>query len=103
METLLALGEGYSEVSWADRLYPRVSLAFRTDYGVVGCWSSAEQVHLLLGDGVIGDDETVPVPELEGDAEFTGVFASSRDRAWSVVNQFIESGSIEGLGQWIEL
>jgi hypothetical protein len=103
MEELLVLGEGYSEVSCDDRLYPRVSLAFRAAYGVVAHWTSSEQMLLLLGDGIIANDQTVFVPELEGDGEYTGAFVSSRERAWDVVKRFIGSGSVNEVGQWVEL
>lgn len=103
MEELLALGEGYSEVSCNDQLYPRISFAFRATYGVVEHWSSSEEMFLLLGDGIVSDDETIFVPELEGDAEYTGAFVSSRQRAWDVVKKFIGSGSVDGLGQWAKL
>jgi hypothetical protein len=103
MEELLALGEGYSEVSCGDQLYPRVSLAFRAAYGVVAHWSSNEQMLLLLGDSIIANDQTVFVPEVEGDAKYAGAFVSSRERAWNVVKEFIGSGSVNEVGQWVEL
>jgi hypothetical protein len=103
IEELLALGEGYSEVSCGDQLYPRVSLAFRAAYGVVAQWSSSEQLLLLLGDGIISNDGTVFVPSLEGDAKYTGAFVSSQQRAWDVIKTFIGSGSVDGVGQWVKL
>jgi hypothetical protein len=103
METLLALGEGYSEVSRDDQLYPRVSLAFRAGYGVIAYWSSSEQMLLLVGDGIISNDGTVFVPGLEGDAKYSGAFVSSQQRAWDTVTRFIESGSLDGVGQWVQL
>jgi hypothetical protein len=103
MEALLALGEGYSEVSCGDQLYPRVSVTFRGAYGVIAHWSSSEQMFLLLGDGIISNDETVSVPEFEGDTQYTGAFVSSRQRAWDAVKKFIGSGSVDGIGQWVEL
>jgi hypothetical protein len=99
----MKLGEGYSEVSCGDRLYPRVILAFRASYGVVAHWSPARETKLLLGDGIISNDASVSVPELEGDTEYTGEFVSIRQRAWDVVKQFIGSGSVDGVGQWVRL
>jgi hypothetical protein len=103
MEELLELGEGYSEVSRGDQLYPRVSLTFRANYGVVAHWQSSDRILLLLGDGIIPKDARVSVPELEGDAVYTGAFVSSRQRAWDAVKKFIGSGSVDELGQWVEL
>jgi hypothetical protein len=37
IEALLATGEGYSEVSWADRDCPYLTLSFRGGYGVLNC------------------------------------------------------------------
>lgn len=65
-------------------------------------WSSSEEMFLLLGDGILANDEIVSVPELEGDTQYTGAFVSSR-RAWDVVKKFIGSGSVDGLGQWVKL
>jgi hypothetical protein len=103
MEELLALGEGYSEVSCDDQIYPRVSLAFRGSYGIVAHLASSEQMFLLLGDGTISNDATVFVPELEGDVEYTGAFVSSKQRAWGAIKKFIESGSVDRIGQWVKL
>jgi hypothetical protein len=103
MEDLLKLGEGYSEVSCGDQLYPRVILTFRASYGVVAHWSPAGETQLLLGDGIISNDASVSVPELEGDTEYTGKFVSSRQRAWDAVKQFIGSGSVDGIGHWVRL
>lgn len=103
MKVLLELGEGYSEVSCNDHPYPRMSFIFRGAYGVVEHWSSSERMFLLLGDGIISNDETVSVPEFEGDTQYTGAFVSSRERAWDAVKKFIRSGSVDGIGQWVEL
>jgi hypothetical protein len=80
-----------------------VVLAFRASYGVVAHWSPAGETQLLLGDGIISNDASVSVPELEGDTEYTGEFVSSRQRAWDAVKQFIGSGSVDGIGQWVRL
>jgi hypothetical protein len=102
IEVLRALGEGYTEVSWADRDYPHVALSFRNPYGVVH-YMSEDKIYLLAGDGVIGDDQTADVPGLEGDSRFMGAFVLSADHAWEVVKAFLRSGSIEDLGQCWEL
>lgn len=97
VEELLELGEGYSEVSCGDELYPRVSLTFRSAYGVVAHWPSSDRILLLIGDGVISSDATVYVPELEGYTAYTGAFVSNRQRAWDAVKKFIGSGSVDEL------
>jgi len=103
VEDLLKLDEGYSEVSHADQLYPRVIFAFRESYGVVAQWSPAGETLLLLGDGLISVDASVSVPELEGYTEYTGEFVSNKQRAWDVVKGFLASGSLDGIGQWVRL
>lgn len=103
VEELLELGEGYSEVSCGDELYPRVSQTFREAYGVVAHWPSSERILLLLGDGAISNGAKISVPELEGDTVYSGAFVSSRWRAWDSVKKFIGSGSVDELGQWFEL
>jgi hypothetical protein len=103
IEELLTRGEGFTEVSCNNQTYPRISFAFRTNYGVVEHWSSSEHIFLMIGDGIISNDETISVPEYEGDAQYTGAFVSSRQHAWDAIKKFIESGSVDEIGQWVEL
>jgi hypothetical protein len=105
IEALRVLGAGYSEVSLADRLYPRLILSFRGGYGVVHQFSAADKVALLAGDGSIATDQTVLVPVMDDidDAAFTGAFVLSADHAWAAVREFIRHGSVEDLGNWQEL
>jgi hypothetical protein len=72
IDELIARGEGYSEVSVVDQEYPYLALSFRNGFGIVHQFLSEDNVYLLLGDGVVGDDEEVSVLELEGDSRFTG-------------------------------
>lgn len=105
IEALRALGEGYSEVNLSGSTYPRLALSFRGGYGVVEQFATAEAMFLLAGDGVIADNETVPVPMLDDPdlAEFTGAFVVSADHAWAVVREFLRGGSVEDLGDWQQL
>jgi hypothetical protein len=102
MEDLLKLGEGYSEVSCRDQLYPRVILAFRASYGVVAHWSPAGETQLLLGDGIISNDTSVSLPELEGDTEYTGelfqVGSALGMRSSSLSDRVQLMESVNGLG-----
>jgi hypothetical protein len=102
IEALRALGEGYSEVSLADRAYPHLAFSFRGGYGVVHHFSAADRVFLLAGDGSVANDQIVLVPVLDDidDAAFTGAFVLSADHAWAAVREFIRHGSIEALGNW---
>jgi hypothetical protein len=70
IEVLLALGEGYSHVHWAERSYPLLTLSFRGGYGVVFQFSSADKSSVLAGDGALGGNETVSVPVLDDDMSF---------------------------------
>ena len=103
IEELLTRGEGFTEVSFNSKPYPRLSFSFRAACGVVEYWSSSEHMFLMLGDGIISNDETISVPEYEGNAQYTGAFVSSRQHAWDAVKKFIESGSVDEMGQWVKL
>lgn len=105
IEALRADGGGYSEVSLADRAYPRLTLSFRGGYGVVRQFSAEDEVFLLAGDGSIANDRTVPVPVMNDidDAEFTGAFVLSIDHAWAAVRAFLCHGTVEDVGDWREL
>lgn len=105
VEALLAAGEGYSEVHWADRAYPYLTLSFRGDYGVVHQFSADGKVLLLTGDGVIGAHEIVVVPVLDDGAgtPFSGEYVLSAEHAWAAVQDFLRHGVVEDLGEWREL
>lgn len=104
IETLLALGEGYSEVHRADRFHPYLAWAFRGGYGMVHQFSAYDRVFLLAGSGVVGAGETVSVPVLDLDAAlFTGEYVLSAEHAWAAVREFLRHGSVEDLGEWQEL
>jgi hypothetical protein len=105
IEALRALGEGYSEVSLADRAYPYLSWSFRGGYGVVHQFAAEDKVFLLAGDGIIANEQTVLVPVMEDidNAEFTGAFVLSADHAWAAVREFLRHGSAEDLGPWQEM
>jgi hypothetical protein len=105
IETLLAAGEGYSEVHRAGLQYPRLALSFRGGYGVVHQFAAEDKVLLLAGDGVIGARETVLVPVMDDadDAEFSGDYVLSAEHAWTAVKDFLRHGTVEDLGEWQEL
>jgi hypothetical protein len=104
IEALLVLGEGYSELNWADRAYPHLTLSFRGGYGVVHRFSAEGKVFLLTGGDVIGTDDSVSVPVLDlDDVAFTGEYVLRAERAWAAVREFLRHGSVEDLGQWEEM
>ena len=83
IEALLAVGEGYSEVQWADRSHPYVALAVRGGYGVVHLFSADGELFILAGDGVIDASETVLIPVLDDGhgTPFTGEYVLSAEHA----------------------
>lgn len=104
IRVLRELGEGYTEVSLADRPYPCLAFGFRGSCGVVHQFVTEDEVFILSGDGVIADGQTVRVPVLDNDdSEWTGEFVLSAEHAWAAVKQFVRNGSVEGLGHWGEL
>ncbi|HEY6791007.1 MAG TPA: hypothetical protein VI365_27235 [Trebonia sp.] len=64
-----------------------------------------DKVLLLAGDGVIGAQETVPVPVLDDVdyAKFSGEYVLSSRRAWTAVQDFLRHGAVADLGEWQEL
>jgi hypothetical protein len=98
IEALLAVGEGYSEVQWADR-------AVRGGYGVVHLFSADGELFILAGDGVIDASETVLIPVLDDGqgTPFTGEYVLSAEHAWKAVKHFVRHGAVEDLGNWQEL
>ena len=95
----LELGEGYTEVSLADRPYPCLAFGFRGSHGVIHQFAAEDEVFLLSGDCVVADEQTVLVPILDNDdSEFTGELVLSADHAWAAVKEFVRNGSVEGLG-----
>ena len=105
MEALLAVGEGYSEVQWADRAYPYVALAVRDGYGVVHLFSADGKLLILAGDGVIDASETVLIPVLDDGhgTPFTGEYVLSTEQAWKAVKHFVRHGTVEDIRNWQEL
>jgi hypothetical protein len=105
IETLLAVGEGYTEVHHAGRQYPLLALSFRGGYAVIHQFPAGDKVLLLAGDGVIGAHEAVLVPVLDDidDAEFSGDFVLNVAHAWTAVKDFLRHGAVEDLGEWQEL
>jgi len=103
IEALRTAGEGYSKVHWADRDHPLVTLQFRHLYGVVSYMSEDQVIYLLVGDGVVDNEDSVLVPGLEDESWYSGHVVMSSDHAWDVVKKFLASGAVEGLGEWVEL
>jgi hypothetical protein len=105
IETLLAAGEGYTEVHRAGRQYPLLALSFRDGYGVVHQFAAEDTVFLLVGDGLLDAHETVRVPVLDDgdDTEFSGDHVLSVEHAWAAVREFLRHGAVADLGEWHEL
>ena len=105
IEALLAVGEGYSEVHWAGRVYPYVALAVKDGYGVVHLFSADGKLLILAGDGVIDAGETVLIPVLDDGhgTPFTGEYVLSTEHAWKAVKHFVRHGAVEDPGNWQEL
>ena len=104
IEVLRELGEGYTEVSLADRPYPCLTFGFRGGYGVIHQFAAEDMVFLLSGNGAIGDEQRVRIPVLDdADTEWTGEFVLTADRAWAAVMEFLRHGSAESLGHWEQL
>ncbi len=96
-------GEGYAEVSSGGLGYPLLTFSFRGTGPVVHCFPSPEQVLLLAGDGVVGDEDALDFPVMDMDCPFTGAFISRLDRARRVAEEVLGGGSLEGAGRWEQM
>lgn len=45
----------------------------------------------------------VPVLDDMGDAEFSGDYVLSAERAWTAVKDFLRHGVVENFGEWQEM
>lgn len=100
---LRSVGEGYIEAGFPDRDYSYLTLGFRAGYAVVHLFTSAEQMSLLIGDGVVAPEADVQVPIMDDLVTFTGTFVTNIDRAWTLMRAFIRTASSSQLGTWCEL
>ena len=96
-------GRGHLEVNLPDSLYPYLTLSFLGDHAVIHLFTSEESVSLLVGDGSVSPEGQVDVPVIDELGTFTGDFVMGIDRAWDVMENFVRTGTVEGLGEWYEL
>ena len=100
---LCASGRGHLEVNLPDSLYPYLTLSFLGDHAVIHLFTSEERVSLLVGDGSVSPEGQFDVPVMDELGTFTGDFVMRVDRAWDVMENFVRTGTVEGLGEWYEL
>lgn len=93
-------GKGYAEVSDGGAGYPLLTFSFRGSVAVVHCFPPAEQVLLLLGDGVMDDKDALDFLVMDDDCTFSGAYISRLDHARRVVGEVLRAGSAEGVGRW---
>lgn len=103
VESLRERGSGYVEVSHLQRAFPWLAFSFIGDHGVVHQFTSGEECQLLRGDGSVGKEVVVEVPVFDEDSPFTGDYVSTADRAWKVVQDFVEGVEPRALGEWDRL
>ena len=96
-------GRGHLEVNLPDSLYPYLTLSFLGDHAVIHLFTSEESVSLLVGDGSVSPEGQFDVPVMDELGTFTGDFVMRVDRAWDVMENFVRTGTVEGLGEWYEL
>ncbi|MFF3412597.1 hypothetical protein ACFYW8_41975 [Streptomyces sp. NPDC002742] len=100
---LRSRGQGYLEVRFPDNAFPQLTLSFRGDHAVIHLFNDEASVSLLVGDGTVSPEVTIDVPIMDDLTEFTGDFILSVHHAWDVVQNFVQTGTVEGLGEWCEL
>ncbi|MBR7833489.1 hypothetical protein KDL01_09445 [Actinospica durhamensis] len=99
---LRGVGRGYVEVGLSDRDDVQLTMGFQEDYAVIHLIADAHTL-LLVGDGIAPIDAMVEVPIMGELGQFTGEFAMGVDRAWTVIQNFLDSVAPESLGEWREL
>ncbi|MFD4562829.1 hypothetical protein ACFWP5_52530 [Streptomyces sp. NPDC058469] len=100
---LRSLGHGYLEARLPNNAFPQLTMGFRDDHAIIHLFTTEESVSLLLGDGTLPSEVTVDVPIIDELSTFTGDFVLSVDHAWDVVQNFVQTGLSETLGEWCEL
>jgi hypothetical protein len=94
-------GEGYLEVRRREG-HPALTMGFRGSVAVVEAFSDEDSMSILEGDGSV-HEESVEVPVMDEDAFFSGHFGVETERAWEVVQAFLQGSELAELGEWSEL
>ena len=98
---LKARGEGYLEVRRVED-YPALTLGFRGSVAVIEAYVSQEAISILLGDGS-HQGGLVEVPIMDEDGVFSGPAAIETERAWRLVQDFLDGRNLGELGEWFSL
>lgn len=98
---LRARGEGYLEVRRAAD-YPVLTLGFRGSVAVIAAFVSEETMAILIGD-VSNQSDLVEVPIMGEDHVFSGPAAIETERAWHLVQDFLNGRDLSELGEWFSL
>ncbi|GGM63013.1 hypothetical protein ACFFX1_42635 [Dactylosporangium sucinum] len=77
-------------------------MSFRAEHAVVHQFSAADEVFLLVGDGIVANREIVTLPILDDvdETPFTGGFVLRTARACAAIAEFVRHGRVEDLGDW---
>ena len=103
LHSLALLGRGYAEVSRGHEPFPRVTVSVASGWGVVHLFTSADQCHLLRGDGAVRGEDVIEVPVMGEPASFSGEFALLISRAIDLVEAFVRGVPTSELGTWAAL
>ncbi|MEV7625998.1 hypothetical protein [Actinoplanes sp. NPDC089786] len=102
-DQLRARGEGYLDIRRAGNDYPALMLGFRGDDAVLHLGSDEQTLSLLRGDGRVTPFDTLEIPTPDGPVEFTGDVVTGTDKAWAVIDRFVNDQPLDDVGDWIEL
>ena len=94
------VGRGYLELRSAAAAYPVLTVGLRDGRAVLHCFTAADTVALLEGDGSALPNEDFDLPIFDEAATFTGRFIVAASRARHAIIEFIETGNPAALGRW---
>ena len=103
LHSLAVLGRGYAEVSRGHEPFPRVTVSVASGWGFVHLFPSANECHLLRGDGAVPEENVIEVPVMGERAIFSGEFALPIGRAIDLVEAFVRGAPPSELGTWAAL
>jgi hypothetical protein len=103
LHCLALLGRGYAEVSRGHEPFPRVTVSVASGWGVVHLFPSADECHLLHGDGAVPEENVIELPVMGEPAIFSGEFVLPRGRAIDLVEAFVRGTPPSELGYWVAL
>lgn len=103
LDRLLDQAAVYLEVSNVRSAYPWLALSTSGHLAVVHRFDDAETCLLLRGGGHVRPEASREFLVQDDLVAFSGEFISTAERAANVLRAFVQTGDIDGLGEWVRL